>query len=283
MFIGGRIKALAVLVLLGLPGVAAAAPVPALPELVRQTVVSISTGGKVVGSGYLQSTDKWIYVISAKHVIQPYMGSAVEVTFWAPQDTSAPSTTLIDLPESAVDHSIFFSTADAVALRFGSFWGRGRGIVPANVHPKSNIAGRSVPVIDGAMLVDMAEVAPTEDVVLVGYPSSLNNYMEPENRFYDDTDPLFRRGMVAGKNRQRDFLIIDAAVLPGNSGGPVFVKRARDLFLAGIATDFVPSVSISKNERGVVTNVSVQNAGYTVVLPSDRIRELLLRADAVGN
>lgn len=35
----------------------------------------------------------------------------------------------------------------------------------------------------------------------------------------------------------------------------MFVKRARDLFLAGIATDFVPSVSISKNECGVVTSL----------------------------
>ncbi|MBI5238861.1 MAG: trypsin-like peptidase domain-containing protein [Elusimicrobia bacterium] len=134
-------------------------------------------------------------------------------------------------------------------------------------------------------LLDSSEVEPTEDAIVVGYPSSLNNYMEPAVRFYDEGEPLFRRGIIAGNNRKRGALLIDTSVLPGNSGGPVFVKRITPLewrlHLIGITTDSVPAISISKNERGLVTNVNVQNAAYTAVLPAEIIRVLLQHADLV--
>jgi len=37
--------------------------------------------------------------------------------------------------------------------------------------------------------------------------------------------------------------------------------------------------SFSMNERKIVTNVNIQNAGYSVVLPADKIISLLTEAE----
>lgn len=255
-------------------------PTPALNKDIRQSVVAIKANGSVIGSGYLQSTDNWIYVVTAKHVVEPMLDATVEVLVHLDDQTCSFN---FELPRRAVEHSIFISTHDVAALRLGKFYGNRTAIFPPNVKPKSPC--NKVPVTPMNIFVRSDDVEPTEQVIVAGYPSSLNHYLEPAMQFYDDMEPLFRRGMIAGKNQKRGVILVDTSVMPGNSGGPVFVRREEisswQVLLLGIATDYVPAISMSKNERGIVTNVNVQNAAYTVVLPSEKIGELLRTADTL--
>jgi hypothetical protein len=56
--------------------------------------------------------------------------------------------------------------------------------------------------------------------------------------------PLLRRGIIAGKNEKVGTLILDLAVYPGNSGGPVVevetVRSEKKFRVIGIMSQFVP-------------------------------------------
>ena len=60
-------------------------------------------------------------------------------------------------------------------------------------------------------------------------------------------------------------------VHPGNSGGPVFESHDNGFMFVGLTTEYIPYVSISKDERERITNVNVQNSGYSVVEPADEV------------
>lgn len=117
----------------------------------------------------------------------------------------------------------------------------------------------------------------SDDVYIIGYPTSLGYSQEKQ---YDFERPLLRKGIVAGKNYNNHTIIIDCASYPGNSGGPVIVSFSEKIgtisyFIIGITVEFIPYVEKWKNFNNKLINTYWYNSGYSVVVSSTYIKELI--------
>jgi len=116
----------------------------------------------------------------------------------------------------------------------------------------------------------------TSDAYLFGYPSAIGVPNLPQ---LDYTQPLIRRGIIAGKNYAKKTIIIDCMVYPGNSGGPVFeideVPEGKSFRLIGLVSEFIPFEDIWVNQRFGIANHQWLNSGYGVVVPVDFMLDLM--------
>jgi hypothetical protein len=116
----------------------------------------------------------------------------------------------------------------------------------------------------------------SNDAFVLGYPAAIGVPAIPQ---LDYSQPLIRRGIVAGKNFSKRTLIIDCPTYPGNSGGPVFevddTDGARTMRLIGVVTQFIPFQETWRNTRFGYENQQISNSGYSVVEPVDYALELL--------
>ncbi len=113
------------------------------------------------------------------------------------------------------------------------------------------------------------------EVFLFGYPRSLSQTQQ-----IDHTRPLLRRGIIAGKNDANQTIIIDCPVYQGNSGGLVVEVEAPDEYTknfygVGVAIEFVPFFETFRSLQYGTINTSTENSGYSIVVPMDRVLELL--------
>lgn len=121
------------------------------------------------------------------------------------------------------------------------------------------------------------EVDVGADVFMFGYPISLTG---PISQIFDPSEPLLRKGVVAGINLPRKTIIIDCPSYFGNSGGPVVqvehpsfgVTRYR---IIGLVNGFVPFQEEWENKTMRYSHVIKSNSGYTVVEPIDSVLELV--------
>jgi hypothetical protein len=116
-----------------------------------------------------------------------------------------------------------------------------------------------------------SEVDVGAEVFMFGYPISLTG---PISAIFDPSEPLLRKGIVAGLNLVRKTMIIDCPSYFGNSGGPVIqvdhpnfgVTRFR---VIGLVSGFVPFQEEWENKTMRYSHVLKSNSGYTVVEPVD--------------
>jgi len=116
----------------------------------------------------------------------------------------------------------------------------------------------------------------TSDAYVFGYPGAIG---VPELPQLDYTQPLIRRGIIAGKNYVKKTIIIDCQIYPGNSGGPVFevdeIPAGRSFRLIGLVTEFIPFEDVWVNKRFGIANHEWLNSGYGVVVPVDFVIALI--------
>ena len=116
----------------------------------------------------------------------------------------------------------------------------------------------------------------SNDIFIFGYPNSLG-----EKGQLDRSRPLLRKGIVAGKNDLNKSIIIDCPVYQGNSGGLV-VERWQESITAylasmiGVVSGFVPFIDRLESEAFGYGNTTVENSGYAVVTPIDRVLEMIV-------
>jgi hypothetical protein len=108
------------------------------------------------------------------------------------------------------------------------------------------------------------------DVYMFGYPTSLTG---PIAGIFDPSEPLLRKGIVAGINREKETIIIDCPSYFGNSGGPV-IEVDRDFTstryrIIGLVSGFVPFQEEWENKTMHYSHVIKSNSGYTVIEPID--------------
>lgn len=103
-----------------------------------------------------------------------------------------------------------------------------------------------------------AELEIGETVYYGGYPITQENYS-------------FSRGMISSISclGNREFLVIEAPIVPGNSGAPVFIQRNGQVFFVGIISSEVAQISESIHEiQGNLANmrggVSESSGGRSV-------------------
>lgn len=117
------------------------------------------------------------------------------------------------------------------------------------------------------------DVLAGSDIYVIGYPKSLGLQGN-----FDLDRPLFRKGIVAGKDFTFHRIIGDGAVYFGNSGGIVveMYMDAKDISfkLIGLVSQYIPFNDILLDTRGNIRSVDAKNSGYSVIIPADKILEL---------
>ena len=122
----------------------------------------------------------------------------------------------------------------------------------------------------------MTEVDVGADVYMFGYPVSLTG---PIRDIFEPSEPLLRKGIVAGVNMGKRTIIIGPSYF-GNSGGPV-IQVDRSEFgviqyrIIGVVSGFVPFLEEWENKTMRYSHVIKSNSGYTVVEPIDIALELV--------
>lgn len=124
-------------------------------------------------------------------------------------------------------------------------------------------------------LQQIDEVLVANDVYIYGYPTSLG--LQP-NRFFDATRPLLRKGIVSNIYKKNNTIILDCAVYPGNSGGPVLqisMKNNVQYFrIIGVVSKYIPFAQEWRNAREKLVNIEYVNSGYSVATAMDEVLKL---------
>ena len=130
--------------------------------------------------------------------------------------------------------------------------------------------------------VKLEDLRVGDDVILVGYPSSIPGILEIL-QMYDA--PIFRAGIISlklpGVTRVRmqegqasvekhlkDIFLIDAWSFPGNSGSPVFLQPTMLRY-----DDDRPHINLNRPYIAGIQGASIANTGLTLVYAADGIEE----------
>jgi hypothetical protein len=245
-------------------------------------------GWASAGSGFFVKGSNSLFLISAAHVIWDTNGALlaskmVTVTHSAPYEPGKGLVILTtDMTAAAASGDLKrHPSRDVAALRLWEVGQESTKVLPhtRQQHDKSVGETPRVELSDINYATRFADVGVGDDVYLVGFPRSLGM---STFRQVGPTDPLLRRGIVAGKNVEAKTLITDAPVYGGNSGGPVWRAYQRDVMtrsfaLAGVAIQLIPfdERRLQLNHGTSTTNGNWTVGAYSVVEPVDTIIELL--------
>jgi hypothetical protein len=227
------------------------------------------------GTGFFYNSGKWVYLITMKHVLldkykpEEFSYKKVKCLFYTAGSKEDVSNELtIGLSADMLNKTIFLSQKDVAAVRLGRYRSGAWEYVSPQIAWNNAKQGKSM--ICGAQEVSLKfdNIDITENTIIFGFP--------PASGGYNIDFPLFRKGIVAGKDYDKKVLVLDSLVAPGNAGGPAFVLRQNTMiekyfYLIGLTTEYVPFSSASKEEK--------KNAGYTVVEPMDTVFELIKQAE----
>jgi hypothetical protein len=119
----------------------------------------------------------------------------------------------------------------------------------------------------------LADIKIGNDIYLLGYPMSL---ALKDEKLFDYTKPLLRKGIVAGKYVNQNTFIIDCPSYFGNSGGPI-IELGEDNYYRtiGLVSRYIPYVVEWKNTREHISNKEFTNSGFTVCVPMDAVFNLI--------
>jgi len=261
-----------------------------IPEdnLAYPVLITLKTGGEALGSGsgiYLNTGDS-IYLVTAKHVLEPGLPDPktgkikfpdldLELLSYS-KDLPIPRKNVFLLSLAAFRSSgavKTHETRDVAVIKIGTTLRQDDGslkfaYLAGMVGLETSQSGILAVSMDTVQTFDQVLVG--NEAILYGYPKSLGI---PDNPQFDPLRPLLRKGLIAGADLKRHSLVIDGPVYRGNSGGPVF-EIDQDFpqthyYLVGISTEFVPLIEAT-------TDFSVTfNSGYSVAEPMDFVLELI--------
>ncbi|MEC5127214.1 serine protease [Verrucomicrobiales bacterium BCK34] len=272
------VKSLSILVFLfcGISGKVRAG-VPA-NNLNYPVLIEAATG--LTGSGFFLEAGRSIYLVTARHVIDPGKESG-EITVYAQTSNHGfPDRLKLILDPGVLHengHVLVHRGRDVVAIRIGKMKGEG-DFAPLVYHEGVALSQKgTLTAVAEVNTVSFQDIGVTNRVYVMGYPVSVGVASAKQ---LDHRTPLVRTGIVAGKNLQDGVVILDCQVDGGNSGGPVIQmsedsKGMRHYHVIGMVSEFVPSAEewISQSRGQVAVNIS--NSGYSVVEPMDSIWQLI--------
>ena len=242
--------------------------------------VLIRIGASRSASGFYLNTGSNIFLVTAAHVLflsdgRTLIGTQADALSYAgdPKERT-PALFKLDLKVLTESGNIKTDNIhDVAVVRIGSV-----AVVGAErtLTPMAGVEARSAP-ISGLVPVGFrtvkrfAEVLVSNEVIVFGYPTSIGIPQDKVPQL-DYSRPLLRKGIVAGTNEALKSIILDCAVYPGNSGGPV-VELSRDgaimrFQIIGVIIQYVPFV------QGDAPDV-VSNSGYAVAAGMDTVLDLV--------
>jgi hypothetical protein len=249
--------------------------------------------GHGAGSGFLLRLSNSVYVITAKHVLfEPPEGTNVAklraprallktfsyVTRAGAKTNLSERILVLGLEKLLAAGEIRFSTNRDVALI------RIEEPSPANANMDRILSGVSFLTPEGSLEIQtlravcpLKKIEVAADVLMFGYPVALTGRL---GELFDPTEPLLRKGIVAGINMEKKTVIIDCPSYSGNSGGPVLQvghpsSDATDFKIIGIVSGFIPFEEEWENKTMKYSHVIKSNSGYTVIEPIDIALDLV--------
>lgn len=254
-----------------------------LPEdnLAYPVQILVSGGG---GTGFFVRREREIFLVTARHVLFDLRTGQLhsrEATLRAlSKDLKETAVTVIRVNVAQLEEAKEIRTdavRDVAVARIATMVREGLNTTPGVIVVEQS---------KGAMVVaPFAYLAPydgvniSSQIFMFGYPS-IGLSDAPQ---IDNTRPLVRGGIVAGRNAALKTIIIDAPVNHGNSGGPVVqLSGTNKLRIIGIATQYVPvpedvlppGPAGSASRQGPQP-VALGNSGYGVVAAADSIIDLI--------
>jgi hypothetical protein len=240
-----------------------------------QTAAGLLHGS--MGSGFFVNTAQATLLVTAKHVLfddNDLICPRASLNAYA-NDLVTPLRLTIDLSAALTAGELKkHPSADVAVVRLctqNAALGNPLAPYVTNHSPNAMAIGLSYP----QAFKRLADVLVSNPVYLFGYPASVGHGTQ-----IDHTRPLLRRGIVAGTNVQSEKIIIDCPVYQGNSGGLVLERETisitQDTFRAiGVAVETVPFIEQLQSLQYGTTNTSIENSGYAIVEPMDRVIELM--------
>ena len=252
----------------------------------QNTPVLLVIEPRGAGSGIYIKNDTGVYLVTAKHVLYDdkgmLKGDNVILISYDGNEVKKRIEFRVDLKVANKESNVFYHPSkDIAVIRTVRFSKKDKtnemvSHLASGVTEKAE-KGASVTISTTKDTKSFKDVKPSNDVYLLGYPTSLSLDIED---ILDPTSPLLRKGIVAGKNEKNHTIIIDCPVFQGNSGGPVFELEddnagTRHTKLIGIVSKFVPLVEKWKSSLYEYENINLSNSGYAVVVPLDDIQTFL--------
>lgn len=256
-----------------------------IPGNYEKIVVSIRTSSLKIkhagtGTGCFYNSGKWIYLITAKHVLEkvlPMPGNLgdgrANVNFYMNEVEENSSEYEIDLSAAIVyPHP----DKDIIAVRLARFPG-GPPVFAPGVRRISQDGKTLVQVtIDECQKFDDVKIA--DDAVIAGFPAFVQSSVAKiKDSSIDESKPLFRSGIVAGKNRAKKLIILDTPVLFGNSGGPVFAPDKNKVI--GIVTEMQVRLYDLYDSNQNMVQLVADNSSYAIAVPIDFITGLISKLE----
>lgn len=256
----------------------------AIPDdnLALPVSITLKTGG--YGSGFYLRGKKFIYLVTAKHVLfDLHTGALVSdcvdiISYQNDPPNFSPATFSIDLKALHTIGKIKYKDRDIVAVQIGEYKHISKDVNPITFFNEITAKAKHLNIVTAELtgLTKFEGVAITEDVFISGYPKSIGI---GHNQF-DYERPLFRKGVVAGLNYPNKSIILDCIVYPGNSGGPVIqvenlADGSRKFSVIGIVIELIPFSGSWINNQFVHSNTSFTNSGYSVAESMDFVLGLL--------
>lgn len=231
------------------------------------------------GSGFYFFAGDTTYLVTAKHVLVDDLGalrttSATLISYRSLLTQKMELTVDLAILQARGD-VILHPIADVAVVKLGQSTG-----TPAVLPFSAGVSlppGHPNPGITGVMTTTvnlLSKIGLSNEAFIFGYPNSIGlpGQLEP-------TKPLIRRGAVAGLNSVNNTIIIDAPAYQGNSGGLVIEVEheglTRNFRAIGVLTQFIPFFEQVKSLHFGTINTNIENSGYSVVTPMDRVFELV--------
>lgn len=236
--------------------------------------------GNSSGSGFFIRTDKKVYLVTAKHVLQRDDGTIraleIEIIYQSINPEIKINGRLrVNL---AATKPTFHKTADVALVEIGVVKTTS-GIKEFKVLEDIEILERSYikpTIVPATGLKLLSDVVIAADIYVFGYPTSLG--LETAKQF-DSSKPLLRKGIVANVHFPAKTIILDCPVYGGNSGGPVvqFFKEGENsyAYIIGVVSQYIPYVQKWRNDRESIVHTEHLNSGYSVASSMDSVLELL--------
>lgn len=232
--------------------------------------------GRGSGTGFYIDTGKFVFLVTAKHVLFDENTGFVKATsFNAVSYSKDPNEQIsnsasVDISKLQPENLVKHPSQDVVIVRmFSNAEGNKISPLPGITAHSYAKAGITVVPLSGIKKYD--EVLVGNDAILLGYPTSLGLKVMPQ---LDLSRPLLRKGIVAGKTPRTHSLILDCPAYFGNSGGPVLEidqqsPASRNFLIIGIVSQYVPYA-----ESGTMFAMQI-NSGYSIATPMDFVLDLM--------
>lgn len=256
------------------------------PDILRYASLLSLDGGKSTATGFLITFESNIVLITARHVLFNKFNiieynTLIVTTPCLDMASDKKLMLQIDLKGTK---ALFHPSLDACCILIGVLEGEANtdDIFEVDYHDYvEEIDGLGLNIFstepDSSKTLNNFIIG--NDAYLFGYPSSLGLQ---NDEYFDRTEPLIRKGIIAGVNKKKHTFIIDCPSYYGNSGSPVIIEYDNgDLMIGGLVSRFVPLEISWTNVRDQITNREYSNSGYTICIPMDVILPMV--SDCINN